>query len=240
MKSQPQRKTLTILTAAAFTALIGCSHRLEIKNLAEYSPSNMTPLSKKISIGIVSADQDLNMNHLLNDIGKELENYAGKVVYPYKANTGEKVDLIADIRIRPEYSGSGANFFINFPGFLVWAPAWHGYNYKVTYNIDVNLVDASKNEKIDQFSLPMKLDVRHAAINRTWTEISWLEVGIIALVGGVSFTSYDPKVTPLAAQTAGETVGEYVGQAIIQRVNSSGKFTFLLERLLNGNLIMEG
>lgn len=227
------KKTLTRLACLglSYLTLAGCSHRLEIKNLSEYKPTSISPLSRRISIGILSTEEDPNLKILITQVGTELQKFSKEVILPYQPNKSKKVDLIADIRVSPEFKGSGNNFLVNFPGFLVWAPAWHGYIYTVTYNVDVNLIDPIKNDKIDTFVLPIKLDVRHAAINRTWTEVSWLEVGIIALVGGGVFTGYDPKVTPLVAKESGQTIGEYVGTEIIARINGSGRFSFLQERL---------
>lgn len=217
-----------LLIAALLFSSIGCTHRLEIKNLSQYRATTISPLTKKVSIGIVTSDNDVNVRQLVRQIGVELQNYSGDIILPYLATNPKKVDVIADIRVAPEYKGSGMNFLINFPGFLIWAPAWHGYNYTVTYNVDVTLLDSAKNEKIDAFSLPIVLNVRHAEADRTWTEISWFEVGAIALIGGLYCTSYDPDVTPIVAEAAKTTVGEHVASEIVQRINNSGRFVFLM------------
>lgn len=205
----------------------GCTHRMEIKNLSQYKVTSITPLVKRISIGIVSTDSDFNVKRLIHETGTELQNYAGEVLYPYISGSQRKVDLLADIKVKPTYKGSPANFFINFPGFLIWAPAWHGYNYKVQYEIDVDLIDASKNDRVDNFSLPISLNIRHAEIDRTWTEISWFEVGVVALIGGIYCITYDPDVTPLVIENAGQVIGRHVASEIVSRVNSSGRFVYL-------------
>jgi hypothetical protein len=217
--------------ALSLFVLSGCTHPLEIKNLSQYRPTSINPLTKRVSIGIVSTEQDALMKSMVKSVGDELQKYSSEVILPYDPKNGKHVDVLADVRVTPEYKGSGANFLVNFPGFLVWAPAWHGYNYKVKYLIDVNLVDQKKNEKIDQFLIPIALDVRHAQMDRTWTEISWLEVGFIALIGGIYCTNYDPDVTPLVAAKAASTVGENIASEIINRINNSKRFAriFLLD-----------
>ncbi len=233
------RRLISLITAAA-CFVSGCTHPLEIKNLSQYRPSSISPLVKRLSIGVASSDDDPNSKLLVQGIAAELKKYSGEVHVPYTYNKMQPVDVVADVRITPEYKGSGANFFVNWPGFLVFAPAWNGYVYKVNYKIDVALIDGAKNEKVDEFSLPISLDVRHAAMNRTWTELSWLEVSVIAFVGGIAFTNYDPKITPKVAETAGSTIGEYVGTEIIQRLNNSQRFSSVFDRLLEMPLTKEG
>ena len=102
---------------------------------------------------------------------------------------------------------------------MIFTPAWHGYNYEVTHDIHVQLSRGSDNELIDTFTLPIDLDIRHAAINRTWTEISYLEVSLIAFVSGIVFIDYDDKVTPLLADKTSLPLGTLVSQEIISRIN---------------------
>jgi len=74
-------------------------------------------------------------------------------------------------------------------------------------------------KKIDSFYIPVVLDIRHAAINRTWTEISWFEVSVIAFVGGIVFVQYDDSVTPLTSEKAAPVVGDYIAQEIVAKLN---------------------
>jgi hypothetical protein len=223
-KTTPLMLSITIMIS-------GCSHRLEIKNLSLYRPTSINPLTKPIAIGIATSEEDICLKKLVRGVGTELQKYSRQVFLPYNRANGQAVDVIAEIRVTPTYKGSGWNFLINWPGFLIFTPAWHGYDYKVDYKVDIALYDTAKNQKFDEFSLPIKLDVRHAAMGRTWTEVSWFEVSAIALIGGMVFTGYDPHVTPLVAEESSSILGEYIGQEIVSRINATKKFTqlFLLE-----------
>lgn len=214
----------------------GCSHTLEIKNISDYkSDSLVQKIHKPISIGVVfNEDTDTELRQFVKEIGSELQKYSAEVVYPYNPNGYKKVDVEARLTIDSEYKGSGANFWINWPGFLVWAPAWNGYVYKVNYNVKVVLFDTAKNKAIDEFSLPIKLNVRHAAINRTWTEISWLEVSAIAFISGLAFTQYSPGVTPLVVHASSHVLGNYVAEEIVNRLNASGLYSRIMERDVAG------
>jgi len=195
----------------------------EIKNLNNYRSASMQPSAKPVSIGIASpgTESDIYSQRLVKGVGTALARYTSEVVLPYSLQSAKKVDVIAQIGVKPEYKSSGWNFLINWPGFLIFMPAWNGYVYKVNYNVDILLTDGPKNSRIDSFSIPVHLNIRHADMDRTWTEVGWLEFGIIPLFGGIIFaTTYDPDVSPLTLDKIESPVGDYIAQEIISRVNA--------------------
>lgn len=212
-----------IIRQISFLAIIalftGCAHQLEIKNLQAYQNLSITPLAKSHTIGIVPSTEDVASKQLVRGIGNALNKYSATVLLPYYANSSRKADIIAQITIRPEYKGSGANFWINWPGFLIWTPAWNGYVYKANYDISISLTDAA-GRKIDSWKMPIALNIRHAEIDRTWTEIGWFEVSLIPFVGGFVFMEYDPDVTPLLANAIEVPIGDYIAQDIVHRINN--------------------
>lgn len=207
-----------------FLLTIGCSHPLTVKNLSSYSSKMQTPLEKPLTIGIIPNSGDMNCETIIKEIPQALGNSGADTIIPYHQASSRQVDVIADVTLRPEYKGSGWNFLINWPGFLVFAPAWHGYVYKVKYDADIALTDASSKQQISSFSLPIELNIRHAAMNRTWTELSYLEVSAIALIGGIVFVDFDDNVSELTANKVKDVIGEYIAQEIIRKLRASGKF----------------
>jgi len=200
--------------------LSSCSHPLEVKNLHSYSSTSFNTLEKKISIGIISTSNDIYAKRVLREVATGLSKYSAKVVYPYHPGGNKNVDYLAKISVIPEYKGSGLNFLINWPGFIVFAPAWNGYIYEVNYYIDANIIRASDKKEITTLKIPVKLDVRHASFNRTWTEISWFEVSAIAFVGGIIFTQYDNSVTPLVIEKVESQLGDYIAQEMVSSIKS--------------------
>jgi len=209
---------LPFLILATLLITVGCSHQLTVKNIDKYQNVEINSLNKPLTIGIVGNYSKPDGQNLLDGIAASLESYSAKVIKPYTLNSQSEADVVATIAVRSSYEGSSANFWINFPGFLLWAPAWNGYIYEVNHVIDVKLANAGGGQ-FEKFSIPIELDVRHADINRTWTEISWFEFGIIAFVSGFAFMNYDEKVTPLLATAIQKPVGNYVSQQIIKRIN---------------------
>lgn len=206
--------------AVALLLLAGCAHRLEVKNLRNYQTYNMSALEQPLAIGIVPAPMNKEERRLVNGIGYALKKYSPNSILPYAPGSQQKVDVVADISIKSRYYGSGMNFLINFPGFLVWAPAWNGYIYNASYTMDIRLTRADDGALITSWPMTIDLDLRHAEIDRTWTEISWFEVGAIAFIGGVAFIQYDDDVTPLLIDEVTMPLGNYIAEEIIQRLNN--------------------
>ena len=212
---------IRVVCVAAAAWVSGCSHTLTVKNLDCYQAVTANSLKRPLRVGVSTIGQG-NQN-LMAGIARHLGQYQATVVYPCAAND-RGVDVVASVAVRSKYEGSGWNFLVNFPGFLVWAPAWNGYVYEVSHTIDVQLNRGLDGEKIDTFTIPVVLDVRHAAIDRTWTEVSWFEFGVIAFVGGIVFIQYDDDLTPLLDDEIGSPVGAFVAQEIVNRINQSGRF----------------
>lgn len=192
---------------AAFAALLlgGCAHPLEVRNLDQYSSlERQDPLERQTAIGVVVTAPDEDSQRLGEGIGKALGRYSAKVVLPYSQYDAGKVAAVARLQLTPAYEGKGSNIFVNFPGLLVLAPTWKGYSYKVDYEIQVLLTRSWDNSKIDAWTMPVSLDVRHSS-------------------GMLLSTDYNPEVTAPTVDVAGDTVSGYVAREIVRRLNSEGR-----------------
>lgn len=202
----------------------GCVHDLSVENIGAYTNTRFEPLGKPLKLGIITDAATMEEKHLITNISDTLMEYSVQPVMQQSLATKVDVDAIASIDIKSEHDGSGTNFWINWPGFLIFAPSWNGYIYEVKYRFNVKLSNPENKKLIDEFTVPVTLDIRHANINRTWTEISWFEVSAIALIGGFVFISYDDSVTPLLIDKYGQTIGRYVAKNIINHLKSKGGF----------------
>jgi len=218
------------LVIAAFFVAQGCSHPLEVKNLNNYRTSSIESLSKDLSIGVVTPNDLQSGQKLVTGTAQSLSNYVGKVMYPYSPIKSGDVDILTKISVKSDHKGSGANFFINFPGFLIWTSAWNGFVYKPSYDIDVEIVNASDNSPIETFTVPIRLDVRHAEFDRTWTQITWLESGIIGFIGGIVFIKYDDDITPLVEDRIQKTIGDYIALEVSKRLKNADSYQAIIQK----------
>jgi len=223
MASRFLPKSLLLVAAlAALSLAVGCSHPLRVTNIRSYQNLALEPLTRPCTIGIVPLTDDFEGRRLVKSVARALAQESATVVLPYQANTGHKADVVVRIAIYPGYQGSSRNFLINWPGFLVWAPAWHGYVYEADLTARVKLSKGTDGTLVEDWDIPVKLDIRHAEINRTWTEIGWFGVGLIPFVGAFFFVEYDHRVTAPLMDTVEYPVGEYIARQIMDRIRSSG------------------
>lgn len=224
MKLQIQLQRCGLLFVIFGIALLtsACVHPLRVKNLNEYRSMRIEPLARPLTVGVMSSASDSEMQQLVKGVGKALGQRSATVLMPYAPNSDKPADLMTKIEITPEYKGSGWNFLINWPGFLIWVPAWNGYVYKANFDVKLLLMQARDGKVLDEWSMPIQLDLRHAEIDRTWTEIGWLEWGVIPLIGGFVFIQYDTDVTPVLVEKIEGPIGDYIAQEIVTRINKSG------------------
>ena len=203
---------LPLLVLAAVMA--GCTHPMTVTNMDNYHNRTIVSLDERLRIGIRANAADLNGHRMIYAIGRDLLKYNAQSTTAIE-ETNEYVDVIANISVVSKQRGSGWNFWADFPGFLIWFPSWHGYNYDVMYDIDVTLNDARTGKLINSMYIPVRFDVKHADISRTWVDgVAWPTLGVSALIGGLHNMTYDETVTPLVEQDATPILADYVAQQI--------------------------
>ena len=213
-----------LTTSIALVSIFsGCAHQLEIKNLSMYRNTSLMSLEKQARIGIVADTREMEGKRFIKDVADALRKYNIQATTAVSLNKNN-LDYIATITVDSEYKGSGWNFLIDWPGFIIFTPAWHGYIYKINHDFNVALTEGgSSNKQIDSFNIPVELDVRHAAFGRTWLAESgwWLLYSIPSAVGGVIHTSYDNNVTPIAHEKAAPVVADFIAQEIAGRLQKT-------------------
>ena len=222
-KEDFMKKMILITSLVAVLVSLGCTHALQITNADDYFSPPAPPLQKPLKLGVISSSvTDVRNSRYVNAVVDALQRSGNfeRVLYPYSlaVNQGQ-ADLLIDIAVNPKYDGSGQNFVINWPGFLIFAPAIWGYKYNADIDTRVSLTNL-KDNSTKQVAVPMHYVFRHAAMNRTWTEVSWLEVSVIALVGGVTFTGYDESVTPEFISAVSPNYGSYVSRKIVDAISN--------------------
>ena len=212
---------LTCLIVLLALTISGCSHKLRITNLRDNYASNPSPLKNGITIGVSSSTDSYESEEYIESIVKSLrksDNF-NRVIYPYDRSYG-KVDYVVDISAKPYYSGKGTNFLVNWPGFLIFAPAIWGYGYNAEILTDVNVKKVGSRRSYEPLDIKANYNFRHAAMNRTWTEIGWFEVGLIPLISGIFFTQYDDKVTREFIREVSDDYGTFVSRKIVGKIGN--------------------
>lgn len=210
-----------LLTIVFITS--NCAHSLEVKNLRLYKSQFVSAQGQDIKVGLSAVTSGPEEERLVIAVANALKRDGFKVTYPFfpSKDSLQAVDYHVKLTMSSEYKGSGWNFLINWPGFLIWTPAWHGYRYRTIYDFDADITDARTGETLPRISAPVDLDIRHADMGRTWTEISWFEWSLIAFIGGILFTRYDHDITPQVLDRTESKISDYVGSKIAAAIVSA-------------------
>jgi hypothetical protein len=219
---------LTLLLAALVLAG-GCSHDMEVTNLDEYKTSPVEGQKFGLAIVPFKGDGDQQVYYKAVVAGLRRHPQIGQLATDW---TPERKDVrftprrIIKLDIQPAYSGSGQNFLTTFPGFIVFACAWHGYDYNADIKTEVTLLgpdgepipvaEGQKDPNCRVVATNFKM--RHCDFERGfWSGTGWWFPGwgIHNIITGAVFTNYDPDATEPFHQVADSTYGGYVAEHIV-------------------------
>ena len=86
-------------------------------------------------------------------------------------------DLVLAIDPVVEYKSSGWNFLINWPGYVIFTPAWNGYVYRADIATQIVVTDR-EGRSLGTLGVPVSYSLRHAELDRTfYTALGWFALG---------------------------------------------------------------
>jgi hypothetical protein len=213
------KKIIMFLVMIVSLLFFGCTHNMHITNADDYFTPPAAQSRKPMILGVTSTNVNdpLNSKYVAAIVdAMQKSSSIERVIYPYHPATNQGMaDAVVEISIKAHYDGKGSNFWINWPGFLIFAPAVWGYGYTAEIETHANIASV-KDGKSQQVVVPTRYEFRHAHMDRTWTEVGWFEVGIIPLVGGIVFTGYDDDITGEFINNVASSYGPYVAEKIME------------------------
>jgi hypothetical protein len=131
-------------------------------------------------------------------------------------------DVVVKVQPSAKYDGSGWNYFITFPGFLLFTHAWNGYVYSA--DIDTEVAVAKPGAAMTTSSIHTFYNMRHCDFTRGavassgWYTPFW---GGLNLIFGFFMVPYDTDATPEFQQAVRTAYGQYIANSIIEMANTS-------------------
>ncbi|MEK6529062.1 MAG: hypothetical protein AABZ36_09315 [Nitrospirota bacterium] len=221
-------KKIMFLLSLTVLLMMGCTHELRITNEESFIPSQTKP-SKAVKIGFLPSE-DRMINAVIEEIS--LSSWVKEAKKGYQKGSEIEVDYISDLSTNMKFRASGQNFFITFPGFIVFTHAWLGYKYYVDIDTQSKLLDSS-GKSLSEASIFTPYEIRYTSFARGATSslIGWLTpgYGVLDVIPGIIFaSSYDKRATPEFIEKAKPSYKAFVSSkvleqiAAVQRTNSSG------------------
>ena len=196
MRSIPLHLThATLLALAAFA--VGCTHTMEIKNAGEYQLAPTRGARQNVAVRrCADPEAQALFAHTVEalrahpSVGQLRTDWSGE------APDGDfEPDVVVSIHPRAEMRGSGWNYLVTFPGFLLFTHAWNGYVYSCEITTDVK-IESSRGEVLEQGSIVTDYSLRHCDFGRGfWASSGWWMPGYGAssAIAGLFMLPFDPR-----------------------------------------------
>lgn len=200
---------------------ISCSHSMEIRNLDAYVHQASAPRELTLVVAQHGNDQDLQDLGTATIYALQRHSSVGSVAV---ANEAKDVAADAYVSVTPktEYGGSGWNFLITFPGFLLFTHAWNGFLYEATVTTDVS-VRTGDSERVVTKTIETKYDLRYCDLDRGFvTSSGWYTPfwGGLNILFGVYMINYDSDGTVEFVREVGIAYGDYIANSIVEMTAS--------------------
>ena len=218
-------KTMRVLLALLLL-LSGCRHRLEVLNQSHYKVDNVSDLSQKgLVVSLSSNHQTGEVMRWLGIIAKDMEEIGGYKTSVVDIATDNTM-LINDVHITiifREITGDGSwgNFFVCWPGFLIFTHAWKGCSYDVHWGIE-SAIDFSGGLSYTD-NQNFNLDVRYAssgtAMANNWGWAIYPLFTVTAIMKGYQTLSFDKQMIGELHSVFDETAAHYLAKKLVLLIN---------------------
>lgn len=179
-----------LTTSLAAILLLSCSHELTVLNLDIYAaPVRLASGDEKFTVAVLPYSGRPDGMFYFNALVERIHNSpaVSELRTDYLPGKGGRFEPVLILSIIPQvkYRSSGWNFLINWPGFLIFTPAWNGYVYHADILTQVVIHDRT-GRPLSESEIPISYSIRQAEMDRTiFTGLTWLEVSLLAFGGGI-------------------------------------------------------
>jgi len=214
--------TRNALLCALSLALVslGCTHDMEIKNLHAYTLYAKAPRSLRLEVDH-APNSDPTMQSLQEAVKDALAAHSSveRVAYSDQAPADFVPDYVVHVSPLTQFDGSGWNYAVVFPGFLIFTHAWNGFVYHADTQTSVELRKPDSTDPVVTRSLDTKWNFRHCDFGRgAWTSSGWYTpfYGGLNLIIGFFMVQYDQEATEPFLVAVHKPYGEFVANNVVE------------------------
>ena len=201
---------------------IGCTHTLKTTK-GPMTPAAAARLERPVRLGFTSVGSDRLLEAAVKKVKQDASIADAKE--DFKPGGDYKPDFVCQLAEDSQFKASGQNFFITFPGFIVFSHALVGYKYKADITTHSTLLDAKSNV-VSQVDIKTPYEFRHCSFARGAAAgcCGWLApgYGAAAIIPGAIFaSSYDKRATSEFLEKAAPSYSSYVASRILDQLSQA-------------------
>ncbi len=138
------------------------------------------------------------------------------------AEDRSQADYVVLLRMSEKYEGSGWNFLICWPGLLVLAQVWHGYEYHATLDADVDIVDSRlRATKVRDTA---RFDIHYTDMDRgVATGFGAFYYSAVGLLIAPVMCTYDPDGTRVFRGQVAADYGDHLATKVLAAAATSAR-----------------
>lgn len=210
------KKTLLVLLPLL---IVGCTSQFELTDEEDYFHRLYDYSQEGLCIGVKVEQPSHDADIIGQGITRALREQAEYRAF-YQHIIRDRLDVIANITIDHDCSGSFGNFFVAFPGYLFFTHAWLGYKYYAEFDVQCELVAVVSDEVIATIDIPVEVGIRHADAGRTWANALIWPAAPFSLLNGLYCTTYDSDVTRDLRSEFYGMLSNHIASEIIKVINN--------------------
>jgi hypothetical protein len=202
-------------------SVLGCAHDMEVMNLQDYAhPAVFRDNDRKVDLFVAQSSIDPAALWLRNAVERELASRHEVGHFSTELKRDETFPPTAfGLSIDPTitFDTSGWNFIINFPGGMIFTPAWHGYDYVANISTTVAIHDAT-GKTLRELKIDTPYEFRHADFGRCWWPVFQFEIFLNWIGGIYTSLSYDDDATAPFQRAVEQNYASFVTDRLLDEL----------------------
>ncbi|MGN0854686.1 MAG: hypothetical protein ACI4R9_04095 [Kiritimatiellia bacterium] len=196
----------------------GCAHVLEITNLDDYRSQGDGVFRHKVTVKIENGDDSESTHIICKQIEAELSRRGCVIV------DSESSEYLISCDVGTVESANASNFWVSWPGYIIFAHAWLGYGYDVSYIFNCEILKTADKALVGRVEDSVELHMRYADFGTTWgAGCGWIPyLGIFpSVINGLYVMSvYDEDITPDLRAETHPVLAEFIVDKLIEKMNN--------------------
>jgi len=214
---------LELLASLLAFCAVGCTHTMEVVNLHQYQKTVVAPRSLKLSFERVASDDPAKQ--MAQDVKDELASHSSveRVAQLDLQPPDFHPDYVVKVAPVTKYTGSGWNYLVTFPGFLLFTHAWNGFVYHADTTTEIEVRRPDDSKILASRAVETDWNFRHCDFGRgAWTSSGWYTPfwGGLNLIIGFWMVGYDDDASLPLAFAIHDPYGEYIANNIVELVST--------------------